>query len=62
MAMRPYPDPLRVFEHAVKAGDRRLAALIADRLFPWVRRSVDPDQAPVGAKRAVDRLRKRLDL
>jgi hypothetical protein len=28
--------PLRVLEHALRAGDRRLADLIAARLFPSV--------------------------
>jgi hypothetical protein len=60
--MRPHPDPLRVYAHAVSEGDGRLARLIAERLFPWVRRRVDPDNAPPCAARAVEQLGKRLGL
>jgi hypothetical protein len=33
-------DPLRVLEHAVRNGDRRLAHLIAGTLFPSARRTL----------------------
>jgi len=35
--MKPKPDPLSVYEHAVIAGDQPLARAIARRLFPWTR-------------------------
>jgi hypothetical protein len=40
-------NPLRVLEHALRAGDHRLAHLLAAKLFP-------------GAHRALLRLRQRL--
>jgi hypothetical protein len=60
--MRPRPDPLKAYADAVRAGDRRLADLIAERLFPWVRRPVDPDRLPAPARRAFERLRRSLGL
>jgi hypothetical protein len=45
----PDRHPLRALEHALCAGDRRLADLIAVRLFP-------------GAHRTLLRLRKRLNI
>jgi len=32
--------PLRVLEHAVRAGDHKLARLIASRLFPGAARTI----------------------
>jgi hypothetical protein len=48
--MRPHPDPLRVYAHAVTEGDERLAAVIAERLFPWVRCDADPGGLPTTAQ------------
>jgi hypothetical protein len=45
----PDRHPLRALEHAFRAGDRRLADLIAVRLFP-------------GAHRALLRLRRQLGI
>jgi hypothetical protein len=45
----PDRHPLRALEHALRAGDRRLADLIAARLFP-------------GAHRALRRLRRHLGI
>jgi hypothetical protein len=39
MAM-PDRQPLRALEHALRAGDRRLADLIAARLFPGAHRTL----------------------
>ena len=36
----PDRHPLRAFEHALRAGDRRLADLIAVRLFPGAHRTL----------------------
>lgn len=60
--MRPPPDPLAAYADAVRAGDRRLATLIAQRLFPWVRRSRQAERLPSGAHRALAELRERLGL
>jgi hypothetical protein len=45
----PDRHPLRALEHALRAGDRRLADLIAARLFP-------------GAYRTLRRLRRHLGI
>lgn len=62
VAMRPHPDPLRVYADAISAGDDRLAELIAQRLFPWVRRRAEPDRAPAAAKRALAQVQRSLGL
>jgi len=60
--MRPHPDPLRVYAHAVKERDERLAVLIAERLFPWVRHDADPGELPTTAQQTFERLRRSLRL
>ena len=60
--MRPHPDPLRVYVHAVKERDERLAAVIAERLFPWVRRDEHPAGLPATAQQTFERLRRSLRL
>lgn len=60
--MRPDPDPLKAHADAVAAGDTRLAALIAARLFPWVRRGVRMQAGPQGAREALRRLRRMLGI
>jgi hypothetical protein len=47
--MPPRPDPLKVYFHAIAAGDHPLAGALAARLFPWRRRPADPDRAPAEA-------------
>ena len=39
MAMTDDRHPLRVLQHAARSGDRRLAELLAARLFPEVARA-----------------------
>jgi hypothetical protein len=56
------PDSLAAYADAVRAGDHRLAALIAQRLFPWVRGRSRPAELPAAAHRVVERLRERLGL
>lgn len=60
--MRPHPDPLRVYAYAVNERDERLAAVIAERLFPWVRRDEDPGGLPTTAQQTFERLRRSLRL
>jgi hypothetical protein len=47
--MHRHPDPLKVYFHAIAAGDHPLAGALAARLFPWRRRPADPDRAPAEA-------------
>ena len=57
------PDPVRVYEHAVRAGDRRLASLIAGRIFRGRSSpSVDCEQPPLGALESLRRLREHLGI
>lgn len=65
--MRGPHDPLAVYVHALRAGDRRLADLIGGRLFPWARRrAAGPGAPPVppspAARRTVERLLRSLGL
>ena len=54
------PDPLPVHAHAVRAGDERLAGLIAARLYPRAHRHSRPPGTPRGAQRALVRLERLL--
>lgn len=63
------PDPLRAYANAVRAGDRRLAALIASRVFrggPEAPAAGDAETAPAPvpaspvAQETVRRLREHL--
>ena len=52
--MHPPPIPYRVLAHAIEAGDRRLAELLAARLLPPARGR--------GAGRVVERVARALGL
>jgi hypothetical protein len=60
--MAPLPDPLTVYLDAIRAGESRLAELIAQRLFPWTRPRTVARDAPPGARRALERLIRSLGL
>jgi hypothetical protein len=45
--MERHPDPLRAYAHAVRAGDHRLAGLIAARVFRRGRGRTEPDEDPL---------------
>jgi len=59
--MRSAPDPLKLYAHAIAVGDHLLAELVAQRLFPWLRRPSQPDHAPgAAARRTLSRLMRTL--
>jgi hypothetical protein len=60
--MRPVGDALSVYANAVRVGDRSLADLIAQRLFPWVRRTAQVADVSPAARRALERLVRSLGL
>jgi hypothetical protein len=54
--MHSRPDPLCVYEHAINERDEILAAMFADRLFPWVRCIEDPSGLPKAAQQTFEHL------